>query len=254
MNMEIANQLVSLRKKNGLSQEALAEKLGISRQAVSKWERGEASPDTDNLIQLAKLYQISLDEMLLLKTPAAADEEEASQTKTDDPAPDETPPPQRGAGIHLKSKDGEIYIGRDGIYATDFTDTVHSQDTARLTINGQSYTWREARAKWRHNYPARFPLTLLALLIYLGIGMFYDIWHPTWLIFLLIPLTGKTLAAIQHKNWRKLPYPLIITVIYLCLGFLYHSWHPAWVLFLTIPLYYSGVSYFTAKRSPQEPL
>lgn len=48
----------------GLSQEALAEKLGVSRQAVSKWERSESSPDTDNLIALAKLYGVSLDELL----------------------------------------------------------------------------------------------------------------------------------------------------------------------------------------------
>ena len=58
MNIEIANHLVQLRKKNGLSQEALADKLGISRQAVSKWERAEASPDTDNLIALEKEYKI----------------------------------------------------------------------------------------------------------------------------------------------------------------------------------------------------
>lgn len=64
MNIEIANRLVNLRKSNGLSQEALAEKLGISRQAVSKWERAEASPDTDNLIMLARLYRVSLDELL----------------------------------------------------------------------------------------------------------------------------------------------------------------------------------------------
>ena len=64
MNIEIANRLVNLRKSNNLSQEALAEKLGISRQAVSKWERAEASPDTDNLILLARLYGVSLDELL----------------------------------------------------------------------------------------------------------------------------------------------------------------------------------------------
>ena len=64
MNIEIANRLVELRKKHGLSQEELANKLGISRQAVSKWERAESSPDTDNLICLAKLYGVSLDELL----------------------------------------------------------------------------------------------------------------------------------------------------------------------------------------------
>ena len=78
MNIEIANRLVNLRKSNYLSQEALAEKLGISRQAVSKWERAEASPDTDNLIQLAKLYHVSLDELLMIheEEPAARNEGE----------------------------------------------------------------------------------------------------------------------------------------------------------------------------------
>lgn len=64
MNVEVANRLQQLRKKNNLSQEELAEKIGISRQAVSKWERAEASPDTDNIILLSKLYGVSLDELL----------------------------------------------------------------------------------------------------------------------------------------------------------------------------------------------
>ena len=64
MNLEIANRLVQLRKEHHLSQEELAEKIGISRQAVSKWERAESSPDTDNIILLSKLYHISIDELL----------------------------------------------------------------------------------------------------------------------------------------------------------------------------------------------
>ena len=64
MTIEIANRLVELRKKSGLSQEDLADKLGVSRQAVSKWERAESSPDTDNLICLAKIYGVSLDDIL----------------------------------------------------------------------------------------------------------------------------------------------------------------------------------------------
>jgi transcriptional regulator with XRE-family HTH domain len=64
MTIEIANRLQKLRKQNNLSQEELAAKIGVSRQAVSKWERAEASPDTDNLLLLAKLYNVSLDEML----------------------------------------------------------------------------------------------------------------------------------------------------------------------------------------------
>ena len=64
MDVQIANRLAERRREAGLSQEALAGKLGVSRQAVSKWERSEASPDTDNLIALAQLYGVTLDELL----------------------------------------------------------------------------------------------------------------------------------------------------------------------------------------------
>ena len=64
MDLMTANRLQQLRKANGYSQDVLAEKLGISRQAVSKWERAESSPNVDNLIDLAKIYGITVDEML----------------------------------------------------------------------------------------------------------------------------------------------------------------------------------------------
>lgn len=64
MTISTADRLVQLRKEKGLSQEALAAKLGVSRQAISKWERAEASPDTDNLIALADIYGITLDALL----------------------------------------------------------------------------------------------------------------------------------------------------------------------------------------------
>ena len=54
MNVETAQRLADLRRSKGFSQEGLARKLGLSRQAVSKWERAESSPDTENLISLAK--------------------------------------------------------------------------------------------------------------------------------------------------------------------------------------------------------
>ena len=71
MNIKLADRLVELRKEHKLSQEALAEKLGLSRQSISKWERAEASPDTDNLIALAEVYGITLDELLGNNEPKA---------------------------------------------------------------------------------------------------------------------------------------------------------------------------------------
>lgn len=68
MNADIAARLAALRKENNYSQESLATALNISRQAISKWERAEASPDTDNLIALARLYRVSLDELVGIDT------------------------------------------------------------------------------------------------------------------------------------------------------------------------------------------
>lgn len=64
MDLITANRLQQLRKTNGYSQEVLAEKLSVSRQSVSKWERAEASPEIDNLMGLAKIYDITIDELL----------------------------------------------------------------------------------------------------------------------------------------------------------------------------------------------
>ncbi|MBO4383851.1 MAG: helix-turn-helix domain-containing protein [Clostridia bacterium] len=81
MTIEIANKLIELRKNKGLSQEELADRLGISRQAVSKWERAESSPDIDNIMMLSKLYGISVDELLLNENASSMDEAELETDK-----------------------------------------------------------------------------------------------------------------------------------------------------------------------------
>ncbi len=75
MNFEIAERLYDYRQSAKLSQEQVAAKVGVSRQAVSKWECGESLPDTDNLIALAALYGVTIDE-LLFADPKQADGEE----------------------------------------------------------------------------------------------------------------------------------------------------------------------------------
>lgn len=62
--MTFGEKLQFLRKQSGLSQEQLAERLAVSRQAISKWELGSALPDTENVIQLGRLFQVSLDYLL----------------------------------------------------------------------------------------------------------------------------------------------------------------------------------------------
>lgn len=62
--MNLAEKLVILRKQKGLTQLDLAEKLSVSRQAISRWEVGSAVPNTDNLRVLAELYGVTLDYLL----------------------------------------------------------------------------------------------------------------------------------------------------------------------------------------------
>ena len=63
----IGDNIQALRIKNNLSQEAFAEAIGVSRQAVSKWELGQASPDVDKIVNICKLFSVSSDELLTIR-------------------------------------------------------------------------------------------------------------------------------------------------------------------------------------------
>lgn len=62
--MTLEEQIKHYRKQAGLSQEKMAEKIGVSRQAITKWENGTGTPDISNLMAIADLFQISIDELL----------------------------------------------------------------------------------------------------------------------------------------------------------------------------------------------
>jgi transcriptional regulator with XRE-family HTH domain len=62
--MKLGEKIQAARKSHGLSQEQLAEQLTVSRQAISKWELGDAIPDTENVMQLSKLVGVSADYLL----------------------------------------------------------------------------------------------------------------------------------------------------------------------------------------------
>ncbi len=62
--MNFAEKLLSLRTQSGYSQEALAEKLNVSRQAISKWEIGATLPETEKVIAISDFFEVSLDYLL----------------------------------------------------------------------------------------------------------------------------------------------------------------------------------------------
>lgn len=62
--MNFSEKLKEIRKNEGLSQEQLAEKIGVSRQAITKWETGKGLPDVENMLIIAEIFKTTLDELL----------------------------------------------------------------------------------------------------------------------------------------------------------------------------------------------
>lgn len=236
MNIEIANRFVELRKKHHLSQEELAKKLGVSRQAVSKWERAEASPDTDNLIALAQIYNITLDELL-------------HQTKSKDPSSNkDSVHVSFSKGVHVEDRNGsKVHVGFDGIHIEDPMQDhqVHIDDNG-VFVDGNQYD-KDKFFKEHLSHKPKFPLMAIAILVFLYIGIFQQIWHPTWLIFLCVPLIESVYKVFKKKSIKEFLYPLLCLIVFLYSGFMYSLWHPMWACFLTIPVYYMLLNYFLKK-------
>ena len=111
--MDLAERLAALRKRAGLSQGDVAERLNVSRQAVSRWETGFTVPSTDNLSLLGRLYGVTLDELLSYSAAlppekpqeealAQQSQEAAQQPKAEAPAP-APQPAAASAPAHAKA-------------------------------------------------------------------------------------------------------------------------------------------------------
>lgn len=226
MNIKIADRLVELRKKNGYSQEQLAEKLGLSRQAVSKWERAEASPDTDNLICLAKLYGVSLDE--LLSTDESIDDiAQETREKADEESKKEEVHINAKNGIHIVDKDGtEVHIDMHGINvkeSKDDDDDINTIEDKKDVLSGVFYGCS----------------LFLTVIAYILLGSFVkDGWADYWPLFILFPVLPSIYTAIKERKFATFLYPLAVTGAYCFIGMFTGMWHPFWFLFLTIPVYY----------------
>lgn len=240
MDLAMAQRLVNRRKAAGLSQEALAAQLGVSRQAVSKWERSESSPDTDNLIALAALYGVSLDELLYgeavddadcsedsdagAETSDEAEEDEDSADNTcrsDKPLVDislargiHVIDPNKGEevhvgwnGIHVTNdrKGEEVHVGPGGVHIDTLEDdghSVHTNADGTVTIDGETFSsWKEAHDKLDHH--------------------------------------GKHFHTKVGRTWNKFPFPALVTLAYLVLGIAYGTWATGLFLVFLIPVYYA---------------
>ena len=231
MTIELANRLAELRKQKGLSQEELADKLQVSRQAISKWERGEASPDTDNLIELAKIYGISLDELVGLSSEKKAEEKEPQK---DSITIDDN-------GIHIKDDEGnEIEVKEGHVHLKD--------ENSERVIKGIS-------KKQKVSILISTITTLLVVITYLLLGSLLGLWGKAWVLFLLVIIIPSVFDSIYQKKLHKFSYAALIVFIYLLLNvwiLVPPLWHPLWVLFITIPIFYAITSFFKHKDDEED--
>ena len=190
MDTQIAERLQKIRKEHGYSQEQLADELGVSRQAVSKWERGEASPDTDNLIALARLYGISIDYLLFEKTADAVNES----------SPAESSQEQKARRYH------------DNVTGLIAGITVLLSVIAYFVMGGVWGLWHPAwivflsipviptfAAAINERDAHIFCYPVLVTGVYLLLGCVWSLWHPWWVIFLTIPVYYLIVDFIKKK-------------------------------------------------------
>ncbi|WP_206214115.1 helix-turn-helix domain-containing protein [Adlercreutzia sp. ZJ154] len=249
MSYEFADRLIELRRSQDLSQEELAKKLGLSRQAISKWERAESAPDIGNLVALSELYEISLDDLVRgiapeveseteAKTKAEAEAETATENSPetkqpeksveDAPALNETSTPTEANAAISENEAAAEEIASPKTTIEDFQESAPSlQPNAYQQAYGAAP--QAASGSSMNTNTQSVPASEIPV-------------APNSSAETIAPNTADVDAQKTSRAWRIFPYPLLCIVIYLFLGFFCGLWHPGWIVFLTIPFYYWVVS------------
>ena len=165
------------RKEKGMTQKDLAEQIGVSDKTISKWENNESLPDTENLIAIAKLFNVSID-FLVGNKMVDSEQKKSTEKKS--------------------------------------TEKSNSKTTELIGLIS----------------------LVVSMSIFLYLGLVHSMWHPGWIIFLLLPLSGSLSAAIIKKSPSKFAYPVLCVIIFMGLRY-FNYLHPGWIIFVTIPVYYA---------------
>lgn len=199
MNVQIAQRLAELRRAKGYSQEALANELGLSRQAVSKWERAESSPDTENLIALARLYGVSLDDLL-----------NVDKDIEDDIAFENAERAEKTARAQAEREEAlrEQRAHQEAMAQATTAATQASEAAARAAQAAAAASEQAASARTSAAAAAGSP-------------------------------AGPASDTPRRRGpWRSFPYSVVATILFFVFCFGFHAWTTAWLVFLTIPIYH----------------
>ena len=133
-----------------------------------------------------------------------------------------------------------VHISREGIFVKD-----HKGNDVEISKDGVVLDGRHIMSKEEAKRRARkrawqdFPFAVVVTAAYLALGFACSLWHPTWLLFLTIPLYHTAVTAVYKRSPRKFAYPLLAVIVFLALGFLVPgAWTWCWTVLFTVPVYY----------------
>ena len=210
--------LYALRKDKGMTQAELAQLLGVTNKAVSKWETGEAMPETSLLIPIARIFGVSVDELLDGKRAERLDGVEDGAERDSEKVSD------------MKIKDYLFKRGKDEVQT--FAEKIQGAVCATIAFGG--------------------------IVSFLLVGIITGIWHPYWVILPVSTMScGIVGIILDLRNAKKRkdkiacgenPFTgcvcglvmLSCIIVYLLLGAILNLWHPMWIL-LVVGAFACGV-------------
>ena len=216
--MSFGDNLQYLRKRDKITQEELAEKLQVSRQSVSKWETGEAYPETEKIIVLCDIFGVTMDALMRGDVTASGESAEEHTQTVPEVCADE------GRTTDEKETEGA---------GTGRAPSAQTKKLVFLNAAGAAVTG---------------VIMSCAVIAFFCLGGIAGLWHPGWLVFPLalslcaffddvfakksapdVPV--RPLSARIFKGLAGMTMLLSVT-IYLFIGCVWGIWHPSWVIFI----------------------
>ena len=190
--MSLSEKIQVLRKQKNISQEQLAEKLNVSRQAISKWETGDSLPDIDNILRLSSIFDVSTDYL-------------------------------------LKTDNGEVVSDfSHNTTAESWQDT----GTTNEFITGHNYYDEDnSSGRFEYSLNFKGIIYPLAVLVFLSLGFIWGLWRIGWVVFIIAWLLEEIVSYLRNGRLDISIYS-IASVVYLILGFGWALWHPGWLVFV----------------------
>lgn len=207
--MTLGERLTELRKKANLSQEDIAEKIGVSRQTISKWELDQSLPDFDKILPLCKLYNITSDELLTGRKTDSNNDNMEYNLMTDEEINKKTAIAVSQSvglfilsviwiviGSSIKFISGEVLVGIFLlIVGIGVVNLIY-----RLSVLPEKSSEVKKKAKKKKVRKYDDVLAILTLIIYLVVSFATSAWHITWILWIVYALVCEIFHIILDTD------------------------------------------------------